>query len=161
MFVILKKMNSFYVHIYSHGDIFHSLYRFTKYSPVIDHPRCEDFVFAYRRRSFTRIERELHGISSGNSSRQIYSQAQILLRAFCRLRSSMLSLTLNLSEQREHTMTQVVAYKRFKTMENYKEWSRSLMRVCRLREVLLEGFDWENLVFWRGGRSWEVVAHKT
>ena len=73
----------------------------------------------------------------------------------------MLSLTLNLSEQREHTMTQVVAYKRFKTMENYKEWSRSLMRVCRLREVLLEGFDRENLVFWIGGRSWEVVAHKT
>ena len=45
-------------------------------------------------------------------------------------------------------------------MENYKEWSRSLMRVCRLREVLLEGFDWENLVFWIGGRSWEVVAHE-
>ena len=35
------------------------------------------------------------------------------------------------------------------------------MRVCRLREVLLEGIDWENLVFWIGGRSWEVVAHKT
>ena len=41
----------FYVNIYSHGDNIHSLYRFTKYSPVIDHPRCEEFVFAYRRRS--------------------------------------------------------------------------------------------------------------
>jgi len=65
-----KKMNSFYVNIYSHDDNIHSLYRFTKYSPVIDHPRCEDFVFAYRRRSFKRIEPQ--GISSGNRPRQIY-----------------------------------------------------------------------------------------
>ena len=64
------KKNPGSTHVYSHGDNIQSLYRFTKYSPVIDHPRCEDFVFAYRRRSFTRIE--LHGISSGNSSRQIY-----------------------------------------------------------------------------------------
>ena len=44
MFVILKKVNSFNVNVYSHGDNIHSLYRFIKYSPVIDHPRCEDFV---------------------------------------------------------------------------------------------------------------------
>ena len=62
--------NSFYVNIYSHGFNIRSLYRFTKYSPVIDHLRCEDFVFAYRRRSFTRIEPQgsLQGIGPDKST---------------------------------------------------------------------------------------------
>ena len=94
MFVILKKMNSFYVNIYSHGDNIHSLYRFTIYSPVIDHPRCEDLLFAYRRRSFTKIEPQ--EISSGNSSRQIYLWEQILLHAFCSLRICVVPCCLSL-----------------------------------------------------------------
>ena len=48
---------------------------------------------------------------------------------------------------------EVVAYKRLKTINNYNGRDR-------LREFLTIGL-WlgNNLVFWVGGRFWEVVAH--
>ena len=106
--------------------------------PVNDQPKCKDWVIAYGRWSFTRIEPQR--ASSEKRSRHIYFTEDNWVHAMSNC--SMLSLKFFVyfkwhnahCENRDQRMRQVVAYKRLKT----RLW----------------------LVFLIGGRLWEVVAYE-
>ena len=89
----------------------------TTVEPIVsNHPKCKDWVVAYGRWSFTRIEPR--GASSEKRSRHIYFMEDNLLHACC-YKSSSYILSKKANIARDQRMRQVVAYKSLEKMENH------------------------------------------